>query len=143
MRVQEILEVINKFDPVVVAGKTFEPVTIDQVILESGEIVFWAHDSDGRWLSIDPESEEVIAFTDVEEEVGNSKDVVLYAGDEYEFSYESSARIRDEDGEEELVSWREFEAMNGSILRVMSFEVTGDKVVSMGEKVAEEFLQLP
>jgi hypothetical protein len=143
MRVQEILEVINQFDPVVIAGKTFEPVTIDQVILESGESVYWAHGNDGPWISIDPESEELIVWSDVEEEVGNSKDTVLYAGDEYEFSYESSARVRDEDGEEELVSWREYEAPSGTLLRVMSFEVTGDHVVSIGEKIAEEFLQLP
>ncbi len=143
MRVQEILEVINKFDPVVIGGKTFEPVTIDQVILETGESVYWAHASDGRWVSIDPESEEVIAFSDIEEDIANSKDVVLYAGDEYEFSYDSSARVRDEDGEEELVSWREYEAANGSLLRVMASEVTGDDVVSIGEKIPEDLLQLP
>lgn len=143
MRVQEVLETINKFDPVVVAGKTFEPQTIDQVILESGETVFWVHGDDGSWLSLDQESEEVIRFTDVEEEVGAAKDVVLYAGDEYEFSYESSAKVRDEDGEEELISFREYEAPSGMVLRVINYEVIGERVVSIGEKITEDMLQLP
>ena len=141
MRVQEVLEVVSKFDPVVVGDKTFEPQTTNRVILESGETVFWVHGVDGSWLSLDQESEEIIYFTDIEEEVGAAKEVVLYAGDEFEFSYESSAKVCNDDGEEELVSFREYETSSGSILRMINYEVIGERVVSLGIKVTEDMIQ--
>ena len=141
MHVEEALAQLKKFDPIVILGKTFEPQTIDQVRLESGENVFWIHASEGSWISVDPESEEVISFFNIDEELSGGKEVKLYAGEEYEFSYESSAKVVDEEGDQETVSFRDYESSEGAILRIMQFEVSGDRVVAVGQMISEEMLQ--
>lgn len=141
MHVEEALIQLKNFDPVIVLGKTFEPETIDTVRLESGENIFWFHAGENTWLSVDPDSEEVISFSNIEEELSGGKEVKLYAGEEYEFSYESSAKVMDEEGEQETVSFRDYESSEGNILRIMQYEISGDRVVAVGQIISEEMLQ--
>ena len=138
MRVSDALAVIQQFDALVLGDKTFEPLTIDQVVIDSGEIIWWAHGSDNTWISIDVDSDELIHFNDVDEEMTIGKEIVSFAGDEYEFSYESAAKIMSEDGEEERVSFREYELPSGEVIRLLQYEVSGEEVAAYGLKIAED-----
>lgn len=141
MNIATALKKLQADESIVIGDKTFTPDKIDHVQLETGEKVFWISSDEGPWLSIDPESEEVIFFEQIEEEFDGSADSLFYLNDDYEFSYETTARIIDEDGEEEPVAFREYEENQGKLLRIYENQVTGDVMSSVGKKLTEEELQ--
>lgn len=141
MTIEEVLEALQNDCPVVVGDTTFEPTGVDAIILETGEKVYWAHEGDGSWLSIDPSSDELILFEDIDEELEPEDDVIVYGGEDYEFSYEGTATMKSEEGEEISMSFREFESPAGEIIRLTSSESTGDTKISLGTKLTEDELQ--
>jgi len=141
MNVQDALNILMNEEPIVVAGKTFTPESIDEVRLDTGDMVYLVRDGGDLWLSMDPESDEVILFSDVAEEVDASAEVASYAGEDYEFSYEANGKIEDGGEEIETVTWREFEKDDGTILRVTELEVGGESYTSIGNKIPEDELQ--
>lgn len=144
MKVREVLKKFQNDEPVVVRDKTFEPHQIDTFRLETGELIYWIKDGEDLWMSIDLESEEVILFHEVEADVSPSEESVFYAGDDYEFTFETTARVLDEDDpteEIDTVDFRDFERADGRIFRAMEFEVTGDVMTFTGRKITEEELQ--
>ncbi|MFH1711781.1 MAG: hypothetical protein ABH846_00910 [Patescibacteria group bacterium] len=141
MNVNELLELIKKEQPVIVRDKTIQPNKVDEVRMETGESIYWVYTIDELWLSIDLVSEEVILFHDIEEEFDASEESLFYANDDYEFTFETSARIIDEDGEEEPINFRDYEESEGKVLRIYENEVSGDVACSVGDKITEEELQ--
>ncbi len=141
MTINEVLEALQNDCAVVVGDSTFDPRGLDAVTLETGETVYWAYEKDGSWLSIDPSGEEIILFEDIDEELEPEDDVVVYGGEDYEFSYEGTATITSEDGEETVMTFREFESPEGEIIRLTESESTGDTRVSVGTKLTEDELQ--
>lgn len=141
MTIQEVLEALQNDSAVVVGDSTFEPRGVDEVTLETGENVYWAYEKDGSWLSIDPSSDEIVLFEDIDEELEPEDDIVVYGGEDYEFSYEGTATMRSEEGEEVSMAFREFESPAGEIIRLTESESTGDTKVSVGTKLTEDELQ--
>lgn len=141
MTIDEVLSALKSDSAVVVGDTTFEPRGVDSVTLETGETVYWAHEGDGSWLSIDPSSDEIILFEDIDEELEPEDETVVYGGEDYEFSYEGTATIKSEDGEEVTMGFREYESAGGDIIRLTDSESTGDKKVSVGTKLTEDELQ--
>jgi hypothetical protein len=142
MNVHQTLKAFQNNNSVIVLDKTFEPRGVDKLRLETGEDIFWILDGGALWLEIDPNAEEVTLFEGIEGEFEDSQERVFYAGDDYEFSYEGSATILDEDGETmDKVSFRDFEKNGGSTLRLVEFESSGDMTASLGMMVTEEDLQ--
>ncbi|MCH8049778.1 hypothetical protein IH979_03680 [Patescibacteria group bacterium] len=141
MNITEALENLQDDRPIIVGDKTITPDKIDEIRLETGERVFWIRSEDHLWLSIDPNSEEVILFHDIDEMFDKNEDSHFYANDDYEFSYEAVATVIDEDGEEEPLRLKEYEERGGKVLRITEFSVSGDIVNSIGRKVPEEELQ--
>lgn len=143
MKIGAVLKKFQKQESVIVRDKTFEPHQIDTFKLETGDLVYWIKDGEDLWMSIDLESDEIIIFHEIEAEVDATEESVFYAGDDYEFSYEASAKVLDEDDETQevdRVEIRDFERSDGEIFRVMEFEVTGDVMTLTGRKVPEEEL---
>lgn len=140
MTISEVLSALQNDQPVVVRDKTFKPGTLEEILLDTKETVYWVHGRDGIWLSIDPESEEVKMFEDINEELEPEDDVVVYGGDDYEFSYEGSATLKNDEAGGAM-SFREFENANGNIVRITDYEATGDSVVSYGVVLTEEEMQ--
>lgn len=140
MTIVEVLSALQDDQPVVVRDKTFKPASVDAILLDTKETVYWVRSRDGIWLSIDPESEEVKMFEDINEELEPEDDVVVYGGDDYEFSYEGSATLKNDEAGG-LMSFREFENANGNIVRITEYEATGDVVVSYGNVITEEEMQ--
>jgi len=140
MTIAEALKHIQEDKPIIISGKTFIPESWDEVKLDSGESVYWIRDGGDLWLSLDPDGEEAIIFNDIEEEMDASEDLVIYSGDDYEFSYGATGRIIIDEEASDEVSFREFEA-DGRILRVTEYAVTGDTNYSIGIKASEEDFQ--
>lgn len=141
MTIKEVLEALKNDCPVVVGDTTFEPRGLDELTLETGEPVYWASKADGMWLSIDPSSDEIVMFEDIEEELEPEDDTVVYGGEDYEFSYEDTATLKSDEGEETVLRFREFESADGDIIRMTENESTGDIRVSLGTKLTEDDLQ--
>ncbi len=139
MTIAEALKTLQEERAIIVRDKTFEPQRLDEVVLESGETVFWVHAKDGTWLSLDAEGEEVIQFEDIVEELEPEDDIVVYGGQDYEFSYESKITLLTDDGGT-MMMMREFEGPS-AIIRLIEDESTGDTTASYGRKVNEEELQ--
>lgn len=139
MTIAEALKKLQEEQAIIVRDKTFEPQRADEIVLESGEGVFWVHAKDGTWLSLDPEGEEVIQFEDIDEELEPEDDIVVYGGQDYEFSYESKVTLLTDDGGT-IMMMREFEGPS-AIIRLIEDESTGDTIASYGRKVNEEELQ--
>ncbi len=139
MTIAEALKKLQEEQPIVVRDKTFEPQRVDEIVLESGEAVFWVHAKDGTWLSLDADGEEVIHFEDIDEEMIPEDEIVVYGGQDYEFSYESKITLLTDDGGTMMVM-KEFEGPS-AIIRLIEDESTGDTIASYGRKVNEEELQ--
>lgn len=139
MTIAEALQDLQGERAVIVRDKTFEPQSVDEIVLESGESVFWAYAKDGTWLSLDPEGEEIILFEDLDEELEPEDDIVVYGGQDYEFSYESKVTLLTDDGGT-IMMLREFEGPS-AVIRLIEDESTGDVSASYGRKVNEEELQ--
>jgi hypothetical protein len=139
MTIAEALKRVQQEQSIIVRDKTFEPTRADEIVLESGETVFWVRAKDGTWLSLDQEGEEVIQFEDIDEEMEPEDDIVVYGGQDYEFSYESKVTLLTDDGGT-IMMMREFEGPS-AIIRLIVDESTGDTTASYGRKVNEEELQ--
>lgn len=140
MTIDEILSVVQAKNDVVVRDKTFHPRSVETVILDTGETLYWVYGNDGVWLSLDPGGEEIVQFEDINEELEPEDDVVVYGGDDYEFSYEGSATLKDDDTAA-MYTFREFENANGKRIRLTEDEGNGDKRVAIGAVVTEEEIQ--
>lgn len=141
MTIKEVLKALQNDEAVVVGDSTFEPRGVDEVTLETGENVYWAYEKDGSWLLIDPASDEIILFEDINEELEPEDDTIVYGGEDYEFSYEGTATIKSEDGEEVSMGFREFESPAGELIRLTESESSGDTKVSVGTKITEDEMQ--
>lgn len=142
MKISEALKALKNDKPILVRDKTVEPHNIDELKLETGEMIYWIKDGEDMWLAIDEVSEEVVLFNEVEADIDPAAESVFYAGDDYEFTFEATAQILDEDGEQQdKVDFKDFERTDGQMLRVMEFEVNGDVQTFVGWKIPEEELQ--
>lgn len=141
MQISEALQALKNGDSIIVRDKTFEPHSIDEFQLETGETVFWVKDGENMWLSIDEGSEEVILFNEIEADIDPAAETIFYGGDDYEFSLEVSAKVLDEDGEEiDQIDFKDFDRGDGQLLRAMEYEVSGDVMVVIGSKISDEEL---
>lgn len=140
MTIEEALQALQEGSSIIVGDKTFTPKTIDKVRLETGEHVYWVRSDETIWVSLDVDSEEVIVFTDVEEEFDYEEDSHFYVNEDYELSFETEAKMVDEDEEEEPVNWKDYESDAGRVLRITQYSVSGDQIVSSGQKLPEDAL---
>ncbi|MBT4857408.1 hypothetical protein HON52_04460 [Candidatus Uhrbacteria bacterium] len=138
MNIQDLLSRLQEEQPVLVKSLSFDPDTIDQAVLDTGESVYWIRNESGRWLSIDIGSDEIMLFEEADEDVDPSEAIVVFRNKDFEFSYEGKGNVIDEDGVViEPVTFKDFES-EGELLRVVISDVTGDRVVSIGQIVAED-----
>ncbi|PIX62623.1 hypothetical protein CO057_02645 [Candidatus Uhrbacteria bacterium CG_4_9_14_0_2_um_filter_41_50] len=141
MKVLKALEILKKEQPVIVSGRTFEVHNLVHVILDSAEDVYWIRNGEGRLLSVDPQSEEVILFEELEEELEAYDETLEFRGTDYEFTYEEGGKVLDEDEEEvDHVDFKEYEA-DGEIIRIAEFEVSGEIITLRGSRITEDDLQ--
>lgn len=142
MTIKEALSALKRDEDIVVGDTTFTARELHEVVLETGEKVYWAKKGDGTWLSIDPAGDEIILFEDLDEELEPEDETVVYGGEDYEFSYEGTATMTGDEGDETVITFREYESPSGEIIRMMESESTGDTSIAVGGKLTEDELQL-
>jgi hypothetical protein len=140
MTIAEVVSALQNEQKIVVRDKTFVLRTLETVVLDTGENVYWAYGKGGIWLSIDPGSEEIVQYEDIDEELEPEDDIVVYGGDDYEFSYEGSATLKD-DETAAMYTFREFENMDGRHIRLTVNEGNSETTVATGTLVTEEEIQ--
>lgn len=140
MKISVALELLKNDEPIVVRDKTYKPRGAHRAILDTGEAVYWVYANGEMWLSLDPESDEIILFTELDENLEPEDDMVVYGGEDYEFSYEGSVKMEDEESGENY-TFKEYESSAGEVLRIMERESTGDMSYHFGMKLTEEDLQ--
>lgn len=142
MIIQEAIEKFRNGDAITIGDKQFDPTSFDEIKLETGDMLFFAEDEEqGVLLTIDEESEEVVLFQRVEEEIEVEEEALVYAGEDYELSMEGSGQIMIDDQESEKISFRDFETGDGSKFKMVEYEVSGDIRNWVGEIVIEEDLK--
>ena len=141
MHVSEAIEQLLADNAIVVVDKTFEPTSIEALRLETGDMMYWVADGGDIWLSLDPDSEEVILFSEIEGEFDASEDTIVYNGEDYEFSYEGEGTVIEEGEDIDTILFRDFEGPDGRILRVAEYTVNSEIIAALGRKVPEEDLQ--
>ena len=141
MNVSEAIEQLQQDKSIVVAGKTFEPTSMEELQLETGETMHWVRDGADFWLSLDPSSEEVILFDQIEVEFDPNEDSQIYNGEDFEFSYAGEGKLKEEDEELDTIMFRDYEGPGGRILRLAEYVVNSELIASIGQKVPEEELQ--
>ena len=143
MNIQKALDLLLDGRPIVVSGRTFTSTKYQKIHLTTGDTQYWFHCNEPIWLSVDPDSEEVIMFEDIDEEVEAVDDVVPYGGEDHELSVEQSGKVLDEEDEQlDVVEFNDYESHRGQIIRLTEYEVSEDSVdVALGRIVTEEDLQ--
>lgn len=140
MKLSAALDLVQNDLPIVVRDKTFTPRGVDEARLDTGESIYWVYTKDGMWLSFDPESDEIILFEDINEELEPEDETVVYQGEDYEFSYEGVIRVDDDDGGT-TTNFKDYQNTDGDVVRIMEDDATGDKSYAYGVKITEEDLQ--
>lgn len=140
MTISQVLSALQNDEAIVVRDRTFRCSLLEELVLDTHETVYWAHGREGIWLAIDPGSEEIKLFEDIEEELEPEDDTVVYRGDDYELSYEGSANLKDDEAGGSM-TLREFESSDGEIIRITEYEATGDVAVAVGKVLTEEEIQ--
>jgi hypothetical protein len=140
MTIQELLEAVQDDQSVVIDGKTFEPHSIDEIELETGEMIYWVREEDS-WLSIDEGSEEVIIFQDVDEDAEIDEDTLIYRGDDYELSIEVSGSLVDSGQTLDSVTYRDFENNDGEVFRTIQMGMAADLSFASGRKLSDVQIQ--
>jgi len=113
------------------------------IILEGGDKLFWIFADDDRMLSVNPTTEEVLAFIPLEETVEGDTEAVMHHGEEYEFSYEDKGQVDSaEDGadydEGSQVTFKDFESEDGEIIRLATSTHVEDPINFIGQATLED-----
>lgn len=141
MKVAKALQTFLQEQSVIVDGRTIKAELIEHIHLDSGEDIYWLRCESGIWLSIDPQSEEVIIFQEIDEDLEAYDEILEFRGVDYEYTYEESGTVKDEDGEEiDHVDFKEYEAESEKI-RIAEFEVSGERITLFGHCITEDDLQ--
>ncbi len=141
MTLQQALDTLREGEAVIVDGRTFSPELIEEIQMPSGEMMYWIHDDGDLWLSIDPSSEEIIRFMQLEEGLEVDGDIVVYNGSDYELTLEGEGKMMEEGDEVEQIVYRDFERDNGDVVRIVEYAMSNEETTSVGVKLSEDYLQ--
>jgi hypothetical protein len=141
MQVSKAIEKLKNEETILVDDKSFEPSSIESLKLDTGETMYWVRNGGDTWLSLDPASDEVILFNEVETEMDAAEDTVVYAGEDFEFAYAGEGKLFEDEEELDKILFRDYEGRDGAVIRIAQYVVNGDVISSLGQKVPEEDLR--
>ncbi len=143
MTTQEILERAQVSGELKVLNTPFVINDKTTITLEGGDEMYWIFSEDDRLLSVNPSTDEVLALTPLEEEIEGDDEALIHHGKEYEFSYTDQGKVTgSEDGsdfdEETKISFKDFEAEDGEIIRAVNSTHTEDPFSYIGQATLED-----
>jgi len=131
----ETVSVFNK--PFLYNGKA-------RITLDNETKLYWYFDDEDGMLAIAPEEEELLLFTQIDEEL-EPDEVVLFQNKEYEFTYEDAGVVAETDGETIIEEgdrylFSDYQSADGELIRLVSNENTGETIGYVGRIVSEDDL---
>ncbi len=141
MNIEKAIQQLENGQPIVVGDKTIEPASHEKIHLETGDMLYLFQDSHDMWLSVDPESEEVILFQTLDEELDSSEEIQVFGGHDYELSMHHEGNIMDDDEELEEIAIYDFESSDKERIRILQYSVSGEVVPMIGRLVPPDALQ--
>lgn len=110
--------------------------------LQSGDRMTWIWASDGSWLVVDADGDELIALAPVEQEVElDEEGYAMYLGNSYEEMYEDQGAIEGVEGEDheegDAFVMKQFETDRGEVLRRLTWAGYGEEIWFIGKMVME------
>ncbi len=145
MTIEELLA-LSPDASITVHNRPFVLQGVVTVVLDTDSEHVWLIADDGRLLSVTPAQEEILSFELVEEELEPEGSVITYRGREFEFNLEDAGTVRRalgdvEHAEEDRYAFRDFEDDEGSKVRLVTNETTGDVHAYHGVSVEIEDVQ--
>ena len=143
MTSQEIINLAELGNELQVLNSPFKYVGKTVLTLEGGETVYWIFAEDNRLLSVNPSTDEIIAFAPLEEEQDIEEDTIVHRGEEYELSYEDKGSVSSSDDGADFdsgtqVSLRDFESEDGEIIRVIATTQHEEPMSYIGQVTLED-----
>ncbi len=131
----ESVSVFNK--PFLYGGKA-------RITLDNETKLYWYFDDEDGMFAIAPEEEELLLFTQIDEEL-EPDEIVLFQNKEYEFTYEDAGVVAETDGETIIEEgdrylFSDYQSADGEIVRLVSNENTGETIGYVGRIVSEDDL---
>jgi len=113
------------------------------VTLDGGVIIHWFFSDEGAFISLNPDTEEMIYFRLADSELECDEEGAVYEGEAYEVSYEDKGtitKISDETTVEESdsLNFTDYENDDGDLVRAQENESTGESQIFTGAVLVEE-----
>ncbi len=126
-----------------VSTETFTLNSQLPIHLEGGVQNRWFFSEEGLFLSVNPETEEMLLFTPVDTELERDDDIIVEGGKDYELSYEDRGTVQDTDGDgpysaDDELEFCDFEADDGTRIRIVTNTFNGEEDAYVGRVVIEE-----
>jgi len=143
MNIEAILHHVEPGADLTISNEPFSFKSKALITLEGGDIRHWLFSEEGLLLAISPEDEEFVFMRELEEVLEPEEEVVLYGGKEYEFSYEDKGSISEVEGdwegeEEDTITFSDYEAEDGEVVRLITNEDNGETSAYLGKLVVED-----
>lgn len=146
MTTEKLLHELQPGTTLLVRNDPFEYQGRAEITLHGGDVVYWLFSDDGSFVSVNPETDEMVDFWVAEEEVESDEeepDAVGYQGDSYELSYEDKGTVTAIVGEapveeNETYLFKDFENDDGELVRILKNEASGDEQAYNGGVLVEE-----
>ncbi|MBI4598589.1 hypothetical protein HY734_00130 [Candidatus Uhrbacteria bacterium] len=149
MTTEELLKTLKTSQTLLVHNDPLDYQGRAEVTLDGGVKVYWLFGEDGAFISVNPETDEMMDFWKAEEDIEREEDVVGvgYRGENYELSYEDKGSVTKVEGdvpveEGEVFIFQDYENESGALVRTVQNETTGDEQSYTGSVLAEEEVTL-
>src|SRR3989339_305926 len=147
MTTEELLSNLEPGNTLLARNDPFDYRGKAEITLDGGDRVYWLFGDEGAFLSVNPQTDEIMIFTPAEGEVEEEEDIVSYFNDSYELSYEDHGEMT---SVEEIISgeegnqfhFRDFEDEEGRVIRLLENESTNEENAYAGSVLLEEDLTL-
>lgn len=130
-----------------VDDREFMVAGIEKVELASGDHLIWLWSTDGAWLIIDQEGDELISLRPTEEEVSEEDDFATYMGKSYEEVEEDQGTIKQAEGEVEQevgdgFEIKQYEGESGAMMRCLIWTGHGEEAWFHGKMLQEDDVRI-
>ena len=107
----------------------------------------WLYGEDGEVIAVSVDDEEMIFFEAIDEELEPADGMVLYRGNEFEFSYEDAGAVTNVTGkveteEDDRYGFSDYESDEGRVVRFVTNENTGEIRAYFGVIAGEDDITL-
>jgi hypothetical protein len=146
MTSEELLHHVEPGTTLLVRNDAFDYAGKAEVTLDGGDVVYWLFAEDGSFVSVNPQTDEMVDFWTTGEELEREEeepDVVGYQGENFELSYHDRASVTKVVGEVpvdegEVYVFQDFENDDGELVRILQNEASGDEQAFTGGILIEE-----